>query len=361
MREPTVSTHRSLFRAAAPAKAATSPVARNVLAAAVTLAAAGATHAQVTGNPTRGAQLWANPGAGLPACETCHSTATPPVVTGFPSLATMRGSLGAATTANAKQKTIAAIAGTPLMAAYRGTVSNGTALSDTDLNDIAAYIFPPSATPAPAPAPAPTPTPTPTPAPAPAPTPAPPPGAPVVSATPSLIGFSATAIGAVSARQEIVVTNGTSAAVQFAANAVMLMPIPGTNPPQAPAGATDFQLATAAAGTAATCQNNGVLQPGATCRIGVLFRPSGTAGFRSATWSVSFANATAQQVTLSGTATAPAPAPAPTPAPAPAASGTSSSRTGASNVGAGGGAVDPLGLLLGGALLTAAAGLRRRK
>ena len=66
-----------------------------VLAAAVTLAAAGAAHAQVTGNPTRGQQLWANPGAGLPACETCHSTATPPVVTGFPSLATMRNSLGA--------------------------------------------------------------------------------------------------------------------------------------------------------------------------------------------------------------------------------------------------------------------------
>jgi cytochrome c553 len=328
-----------------------------MLAAAVTLAAAGAAHAQVTGNPTRGQQLWANPGAGLPACETCHSTATPPMVTGFPSLATMRNSLGAMTTTNAKQKTIAAIAGTPLMAAYRGNVSNGTALSDTDLNDIAAYIFPPSATPAPAPAP----TPTPTPAPAPTPTPAPPPGAPVVSATPTIIGFPSTSVGAVSARQEIVVTNGTTAAVQFGPNAVMLMPIPGTNPPQAPAGATDFQLATAAAGTAATCQSNGVLQPGATCRIGVLFRPTGSPGFRSATWSVTFANATAQQVTLSGTATAPAPAPAPTPSPAPAASGTSSSRSGTSNVGAGGGAVDPLGLLLGGALLTAAAGLRRRK
>lgn len=323
-----------------------------MVAAAVTLAAAGAAQAQV-GVPARGQQLWANPGTGLPACETCHSTATPPAVTGFPSLATMRGALGAATTANAKQKTIEAIVGQPLMAAYRGNVSAGTRLSDTDLNDIAAYIFPPSATPAPAPAPAPTPTPTPA--------PAPPPGTPVVSATPSIIGFASTAVGTISARQEIVVTNGTAAAVQFGANAVMLMPIPGSNPPQAPAGSADFQLAAAAAGNAATCQNNGVLQPNATCRIGVLFRPQGTPGFRSATWSVTFANATAQQVTLSGTAAAPAPATAPTPAPAPAASGSSSSRSGTSNVGAGGGAVSPLGLLLAGAALTAAAGLRRRK
>jgi hypothetical protein len=153
-----------------------------------------------------------------------------------------------------------------------------------------------------------------------------------------------------------VVTNGTAAAVQFGANAVMLMPIPGSNPPQAPAGSADFQLAAAAAGNAATCQNNGVLQPNANCRIGVLFRPQGTPGFRSATWSVTFANAPAQQVTLSGTAAAPAPATAPSPAPAPAASG-----SGTSNVGAGGGAVSPLGLLLAGAALTAAAGLRRRK
>jgi cytochrome c553 len=325
-----------------------------MIAAAVTLAAAGAAQGQV-GVPARGQQLWANPGTGLPSCETCHSTATPPAVTGFPSLASMRGALGAATTANAKQKTIAAIVGQPLMAAYRGNVSAGTRLSDTDLNDIAAYIFPPSPTPTPPPPPPPPPSPTPTP------TPPPPPGTPVVSATPSIIGFASTAVGTISARQEIVVTNGTAAAVQFGANAVVLMPIPGSNPPQAPAGSADFQLAAAAAGNAATCQNNGVLQPNTSCRIGVLFRPQGTPGFRSATWSVTFANATAQQVTLSGTAAAPAPATAPTPAPAPAASGSSSSRSGTSNVGAGGGAVSPLGLLLAGAALTAAAGLRRRK
>jgi hypothetical protein len=138
------------------------------------------------------------------------------------------------------------------------------------------------------------------------------------------------------------------------------MLVPGSNPPVAPAGAADFQLATATAGSAATCQNNGVLQPNATCRIGVLFRPQGTAGFRSATWSISFANAPAQQVTLSGTASAPAAA-TPSPTPAPPASGSSSSRSsGVSNVGAGGGALSPLGLLLAGAALTAAAGLRRR-
>lgn len=343
-----MSSHRSLFQAAAPAKHPF-PMARSLMAAAVALTAAGAAQAQVTGNPTRGQTLW---GTTAPPCSLCHDAATPPTNVTYPPLGTLRTMVaanGGGTTANARARIIAGIVQQPLMASYRNAAAtNGTTLSDADLNDLAAYMFPPSGTPAPAP------TPTPTPAPPPPPPPPPPAGTPVVSATPSIIGFPATSLGNISALQEIVVTNATASTVQFAGAAVTLMPVPGTNTP--PVGADNFQLANAAAGPSATCQNNGMLGAGASCRVGVLFRPMGTAGFRSADWSVNFTNATAARVTLSGSAT-PAPAPAPTPAPAPS----SANKSGTDALGAGGGAISPLGVLASMVGLSAAAALRGRR
>jgi mono/diheme cytochrome c family protein len=170
--------------------------------------------------------------------------------------------------------------------------------------------------------------------------PPPPPFAPLPTpaASPASVMFGATAVGATSATQTVLLSNSASTAITLG------NPFVGTGTGQT----GDFKAASVPAGQTA-CINGGLLEPGASCLIGVQFAPT-AAGDRTATWSINFVgNVSARSVPLQGTATGAA------------AGGTSPAPTGSANApsNAGAGALGWLSLL-GLFSLLGIAGTRRR-
>lgn len=296
-------------------------------------------------NATVGQQLWDNgrsaPPPAILACGTCHNGAA--TMGGGKTLPVIRQGLtnnGGLTLANAQGLVTRSLTSVVSM---RNTYP-GTTLSATDINDLAAYIAN-------------------VPAPAPAPTPPPPAPANTLQVSPEQVMFAATPPSTSSAQQTVTVRNGTSAAVTLGNPAITAS--------NSSLAAQDFLLSTPGiAGSTTTCTNGGTLAAGASCTLGVIFRPTAT-GQRSAAWEVRFTSAGANPLTLALQGTggpapapspspsptpspAPAPAPGPAPAPAPAGAGGGSVAGGITNAGAGALGLPALGLL-------AAALLRRRR
>jgi cytochrome c553 len=296
-------------------------------------------------NATVGQQLWDSGRSAPPptvlACGTCHNGAAA-AANGL-TLAVLRQRLtnnGGLTLANAQAAVTRSLTGVQAMR----DIYPGTTLSATDISNLAAYIAN-------------------VPAPAPAPTPPPPAPANALQVNPEQVMFAATPPSTNSAQQTVTVRNGTSAAVTLGNPAITAS--------NSSLAAQDFLLSTPGiAGSTTTCTNGATLAAGATCTLGVIFRPTAT-GQRSAAWEVRFSSAGANPLTLAlqgtgGTAPtptpapspapspAPAPAPGPAPAPAPAGAGGGSVAGGITNAGAGALGLPALGVL-------AAALLRRRR
>jgi len=164
-------------------------------------------------------------------------------------------------------------------------------LSAGQIADIAAYVAQ-AAPPSTPPLALPPGSPPPAPAPAPAPVPPPPSGtAPAITPKPAM--FSSTEVGKYSATLGIQVTNSSTSTLTFA--------IPALVPPSG--SSSEFVPTSAPSGTT-NCRPGGQLAPGTSCSFGVQFAPL-AAGTRTEKWTISFASgATAQDVTLEGTAIA---------------------------------------------------------
>jgi mono/diheme cytochrome c family protein len=240
---------------------------RNLLHAALAIAACTATSALAQGNAANGATLYAQKvtimGAQL-SCQDCHGFAGTFRVSVFPGstqlqiLARINSEIGADS----------------------GGMSVYSTWTQAQLGDVAAHIL---AAPVP---------------------PLPPPNAPLPTptASPNTVMFGSTAVGATSPTVTVLMTNGATNA------ATITLGNPAVTNGTGQVG--DFRPAAPPPNVTA-CTPGLVLNAGMSCSIGAQFVPT-AAGARTATWNVNFVGSPsvpAREVTLQGTATGTASAP----------------------------------------------------